>query len=186
MSSEGPPPHDSFDAFRDRVVGLAPDATVERTGLVGSLPPYLRIRVLRWLTDYFEQSTALEILEQYETYGDLYDWLKAAAKAGEQPRAERPQELGRSSRVRLRPIAEQDILALYNASFDPATAGMWRYRGRTVPIDQFVGTLFTGVIAQFMVEDREGSTLGLVTAYEENSAGQHCKIAFLRTGEGEF
>lgn len=86
--------------------------------------------------------------------------------------------------MRLRPIIDQDIGPLYMASFDPANAAQWRYRGRTLPMDEFVSTLFGGVIAQFMVEMVDtGATVGLVVAYEENRSGLNCTIAFLRVGE---
>ena len=74
-------------------------------------------------------------------------------------------------------------MPLYLASFDPAGSGRWRYRGRTLPLDEFVGSLHAGVLCQFMVDMvATGETVGLVTAYDENRNGLNCKIAFVRCG----
>ena len=68
-------------------------------------------------------------------------------------------------------------------SFDPDGGARWRYRGRTLPLDEFVGSLYAGVLCQFMVDlVATGETVGLVTAYDENRNGLNCKIAFVRCG----
>lgn len=91
---------------------------------------------------------------------------------------------GESSRVRLRAIREHDLPLLYEASFNPQTASRWRYRGRTIPIDEFASSLFDGTLAQYMVEMKETRTpVGMVTAYDENISGLNCKVAFVRCGD---
>ncbi|MGB3412131.1 MAG: hypothetical protein WBA45_13150 [Microthrixaceae bacterium] len=86
--------------------------------------------------------------------------------------------------MRLRPILERDIMPLYLASFDPSNSSRWRYRGRTLPLDEFVRTLYAGVISQYMVEmTATGDTVGTVSAYDENHSGLNCKIAYLRCGD---
>ncbi len=118
------------------------------------------------------------------TLGDAHRWLAAALEGGAGLRAEVPSSPGASTRVRLRPVLDQDLLPIYLASFDPATSGAWRYRGRTVPADEFVGGLSDGVRAQYVVELIDsGAAVGLVSAYDHNQAGLHCKVAFLRFGD---
>ncbi len=90
---------------------------------------------------------------------------------------------GTSTRVRLRPLLDEDLTALYLASFDPATSSAWRYRGRTLPPDEFVATIADGVRAQYVVELVDtGTAVGLVSAYDHHASGLHCKVAFLRVG----
>ncbi len=176
----------SWEALVERLQALVPQGTYERDTRLDSIPAYQRIRILRWLTDFFETPTPLAQLEQFTTLGEIHEWLQGVLIAGEKPRqaSHRRQGSGESTRVRLRPILEHDIMALYMASFDPANTARWRYRGRTLPIDEFVGTLFGGVVSQYMVEMvATGEAVGLVTAYEENRSGLNCKIAFLRCGD---
>lgn len=163
---------------------LTPGLNFSPSLRVADIPAYQRIRILRWASDYFEQPTALAGLEQHETLGDLHAWINAVLGAGEQTREASGRHKGSTTRVRLRPILEQDIMPLYVASFDPDNNGRWRYRGRTLPLDEFVGSLFAGVLSQYMVEMTDtGQTIGLVTAYDENRSGLNCKIAFLRSGD---
>jgi RimJ/RimL family protein N-acetyltransferase len=85
--------------------------------------------------------------------------------------------------VRLRPLLDDDLPALYLASLDPQAANTWRYRGRTVPVDEFLRGLHDGVRAQYVVELVEsGTPVGLVIAYDHQQAGRHCKVAFIRFG----
>lgn len=176
----------SWDEFAARLESLAPGGEYTPDTRLAEIHPYRRVRLTRWLADFFVQPTALEVVEQFSTLGEAFSWLRSALESGEQMRDGRATESGsgESTRVRLRPILDHDIVPLYLASFAPATAGQWRYRGRTLPMDQFVSTLFSGTIAQFMVEMVEtGTVVGLVSAYDENRSGLNCKLAFLRCGD---
>lgn len=175
----------TWESFAARVEALAPGLSCTETRRLDEFPLYQRIRITRWLEDYFEDPTPLDHLDSFETLGEAFTWVAAAIDAGRVPRG-RPaarRRSGVSTRVRLRPIVDADFGPLYLASFDPSNAGRWRYHGRTLPMDQFVPSLFNGVLAQFMVEMvQTGIPIGLVVAYDENPSGLHCKLAFLRTG----
>lgn len=175
----------TWDEFAAQVSALVPGEECTPGRALRDLPAYKRIRVTRWLADFFVEPTPLAVVEQFATLGAAHEWLQAALAAGEVPREGPATEAGSgtSTRVRLRPILDHDIVPLYLASFDPANAAQWRYRGRTLPMDEFVSTLFGGVIAQFMVEMVDtGEPVGLVAAYDENRSGLNCKLAFLRCG----
>lgn len=176
----------SWDDFIARVRAFVPSDDHAADTRIDAFPAYQRILITRWLADAFVEPTPLALVEQLATLGEAYDWMQAALAAGQSLRSTPPTDAGSgaSTRVRLRPILDFDLVPLYLASFDPANAAQWRYRGRTLPMDEFVATLFGGVIAQFMVEMVEtGAPVGLVVAYDENRSGLNCKLAFLRCGQ---
>jgi RimJ/RimL family protein N-acetyltransferase len=173
-----------LDDFLARIDHLAPGYGYDTAARFDRMPVYHRLAITRWLADALEQPADLDIIRQLATVGDAHRWLEGALASGEQLRAPVTAPAGTSTRVRLRPVLEQDLLPIYLASFDPATSGAWRYRGRTLPADEFVAGLADGVRAQYMVElVATGTAVGLVSAYDHNQAGQHCKVAFLRIGE---
>ncbi|MCU1369841.1 MAG: acetyltransferase, ribosomal protein N-acetylase [Ilumatobacteraceae bacterium] len=176
-----------LDAFLARIDDLAPGYGYDAAARFDRMPVYHRLAITRWLADALEQPTDLDVIRQFATLGDAQRWLETAVAGGEPLRATaRPASAasrGASTRVRLRPVLDDDLLAIYLASFDPATSGAWRYRGRTLPTDEFVATLAEGVRAQYVVElTSTGAAVGLVSAYDHNGAGLHCKVAFLRIG----
>jgi RimJ/RimL family protein N-acetyltransferase len=172
-----------LDAFLARVDDLAPGYGYDAAARFDRMPVYHRLAITRWLADALEQPTDLDVIRQFATLGDGHRWLVGALDAGEVLRSAPAAPAGTSSRVRLRPLLDEDLLAVYLASFDPQTAGSWRYRGRTLPAEEFVAGLADGVRAQYVVElTATASAVGLVTAYDHNQAGLHCKVAFLRIG----
>lgn len=173
-----------LDDFLARIDHLAPGYQYDAAARFDKMPVYHRLAITRWLADALEQPADLDVVRQFATLGDAHRWLHGALVSGERLRTPRPSTAGTSTRVRLRPVLDQDLLAIYLASFDPATANAWRYRGRTLPVDEFVAGLADGVRAQYVVELVATETaVGLVSAYDHNQAGQHCKVAFLRIGE---
>lgn len=174
-----------LDAFLARIDDLAPGYGYDAAARLDRMPVYHRLAITRWLADALDQPTDLDIIRQFATLGDAHRWLQAAVDGGESLRtATPPAGSGGSTRVRLRPVLDDDLLPIYLASFDPATSGSWRYRGRTLPADEFVATLTDGVRAQYVVElIATGAAVGLVSAYDHSQAGLHCKVAFLRIGD---
>ena len=174
-----------LNVFLKEIERIAPGYGYGAGTRFDAMPVYHRLAITRWLADALERPTDLDVVRQLATLGDAHRWLDAALRGGEHLRADAAASTpGSSTRVRLRPLLEQDLLPIYLASFDPVTSHAWRYRGRTLPIDEFVSTLADGVRAQFVVELIDsGAAVGLVSAYEHNPAGLHCKVAFLRFGE---
>lgn len=174
-----------LDAFLARIDHIAPGYGYDAAARFDRMPVYHRLAITRWLADALDQPTDLDVIRQLATLGDAHRWLAGALAAGESLRTEAPAARpGSSTRLRLRPLLDEDLRAIYLASFDPVTAGAWRYRGRTLPVDEFVATLADGVRVQYVVElTATGAAVGLVSAYDHNQAGLHCKVAFLRIGE---
>lgn len=176
-----------LDAFLAQIDHLAPGYGYDGAARLDRMPVYHRLAITRWLADALDQPTDLDVVRQFATLGDAHRWLEAALEGGEVLRDRGPDRApvaGTSTRVRLRPLLDDDLRAIYLASFDPATSSAWRYRGRTLPADEFVATLADGVRAQYVVElTATGAPVGLVSAYDHNAAGLHCKVAFLRIGD---
>ena len=174
-----------LDAFLAHIDQIAPGYGYDGAARLDLMPVYHRLAITRWLADAFEQPADLDIIRQFATLHDAWSWLDGQLRSGDRLRAAPTVRTpGASTRVRLRPLVDQDLGPLYLSSLDPANAGAWRYRGRTVPADEFVATLADGVRAQFVVELIDpGAPVGLVCAYDHNQAGLHCKVAFLRFGE---
>lgn len=81
----------------------------------------------------------------------------------------------RSGRVRLRSVRSSDQDWLYDlVTRDAGTR--WRYRGRTPPPGDVHNDLWRGVLAQFVVIDPSGAPIGLVGAYNANTAAGHCHV----------
>lgn len=174
-----------LDEFLSHIDHLAPGYGYDGAARFDRMPVYHRLAIHRWLADCLEQPTDLDIIRQHETVFDAWRWVDGAVRGGASLRSEPPRAArGRSTRLRLRPVLDDDLLPIYLASFDPATSGAWRYRGRTLPAEEFVATLADGVRAHYVVElTATGAAVGLVSAYDHNQAGLHCKVAFLRFGD---
>lgn len=85
------------------------------------------------------------------------------------------------ARVRLRPIRDDDIDALYDAALQPAGSFRWRFKGVTPTRETFYQLLYAGTASQFIVEgalDRE--RFGLVAAYDHRPDIGVLSIAFQR------
>lgn len=118
----------------------------------------------------------VELLASVETLGDLVDWHRTHAGGGRHGEAA-------ASRVRLRPLADSDLAALYEASTAPERGFRWRYRGTTPSLAEFHAQLFEGVLCQFIVEtvaDRVAH--GLVCAYNAQFDQRFAYVAFVRFG----
>lgn len=115
-----------------------------------------------------------ELLSSIVTLDEAFQWYRA--------RYEAEPAIPHVANVRLRPVRDSDYPALYEASTRPESAFRWKYRGATPSPQQFSSQLFDGVLAQFMVEDREGTAHGLVCCYNAHADGKFAYIAFIRTG----
>jgi RimJ/RimL family protein N-acetyltransferase len=73
--------------------------------------------------------------------------------------------------ARLRPLAQNDYAYLYDLSLSAENNARWRYRGATPSPERFVSDLWSGVLAQFLVETPEPrKRAGLVVAYNADLA----------------
>ncbi|MEZ5205136.1 MAG: GNAT family protein [Acidimicrobiales bacterium] len=174
-----------LDDFLRQIDRLAPGGDHSLDTEVATLPVVQRIAITRWLADRLERPVDLDVVSQHRTLGDAWRWLDEVQQSDEPTRGADPlrHRVGESSRVRLRPLVEEDLGPLYLASFDPVTANAWRYRGRTMSPTAFLDSVHEGVRAQYVVESVAGrEAFGLVSAYDHSSHGLHCKVAFLRFG----
>lgn len=74
-----------------------------------------------------------------------------------------------SRRVRLRALRPSDYEWLYDSAMSTSVGFRWRYRGATPSPEQFVTSLWEGVLAQFVVEGCEKKLpRGLVTIFNAN------------------
>ena len=84
--------------------------------------------------------------------------------------------------VRLRALANRDVDALYQIVSTESYISYWRYRGRTVSLEQFRKDLWTDVLTQFVVESIEPrQVLGLVSAYQANHRNQTVYLSIVST-----
>lgn len=73
--------------------------------------------------------------------------------------------------VRLRPVGQHDYSYLYDLSLSAQNNARWRYRGATPSPERFVADLWSGVLAQFLIESPEPrKRAGLVVAYNSDLA----------------
>lgn len=86
-------------------------------------------------------------------------------------------------RVYLRPVDPADYPMLRAAETEGEAAVRWRYRGRTPSPDEWLQTLWSGVLAQFIVVERQSDTpIGFVYAYRPSIEDGHCHFAVMRFG----
>jgi len=89
-----------------------------------------------------------------------------------------------SARVLMRPITPEDYPALYRMSVTEPVNSLWRFRGATPGFDEFVQTLFRGVLCQFaMTSPTDGKIIGQVTAYNADLRNDHCYASVCVGGE---
>jgi RimJ/RimL family protein N-acetyltransferase len=73
--------------------------------------------------------------------------------------------------ARLRPLRQNDYGYLYDLSLSAKNNARWRYRGATPSPERFVADLWSGVLAQFLVETPEPrKRAGLLVAYNADLA----------------
>lgn len=73
--------------------------------------------------------------------------------------------------TRLRPLRRDDYAYLYDLSLSAKNNARWRYRGATPSPERFVSDLWSGVLAQFIVETPEPrKRAGLLVAYNADLA----------------
>jgi RimJ/RimL family protein N-acetyltransferase len=73
--------------------------------------------------------------------------------------------------ARLRPLAQNDYAYLYDLSLSAKNNARWRYRGATPSPERFVSDLWSGVLAQFMIETpAPRKRAGLLVAYNADLA----------------
>lgn len=83
--------------------------------------------------------------------------------------------------VVLRPLSPNDYSMLQMLETEGELAGRWRFRGQTPSPEQWLGTLWNGVLAQFLVvSKRENVPVGLVLAYRASFQDGHAYIAALK------
>jgi RimJ/RimL family protein N-acetyltransferase len=97
----------------------------------------------------------------------------------------------RTARIRLRVLDPEDYPSLFRLATDEQVSYLWKYRGATPSYEDFVRTLFPGVICQFIVSPLEGrDILGLVVAYNADLRNGYCYGAlvmapkYMNTGLG--
>lgn len=77
-------------------------------------------------------------------------------------------------RTRLQPVRVSDYDFLYDLE---AQLQFWRFHGSTPSPEAFVQSLWSGVLANFIVASASGDAVGLVTAYSPDQANGHALIA---------
>jgi RimJ/RimL family protein N-acetyltransferase len=81
-------------------------------------------------------------------------------------------------RTKLRPIAPKDHGPLYELAVSQEINWLWRFRGATPTFQQFVQSLHTGVLCQFVVTAADADDpLGLVIAYNADMRNRFCYAA---------
>jgi hypothetical protein len=113
------------------------------------------------------------------TLGQLADLLNVADTAPSVPKY--PRGDYRTDSYYMRPILHADYEQLYFAALEPSNAYRWRYRGRTPSMDEFVGGLSAGSLAEFVFARSDSNQLGAYcVAYEHDANAGHCAFAVQR------
>jgi len=100
-------------------------------------------------------------------YSDNGDRARSAAQLDVGPRA----VILEGEFARLRPLGQNDYAYLYDLSLSAKNNARWRYRGATPSPERFVADLWSGVLAQFLVESPEPrKRAGLLVAYNADLA----------------
>lgn len=99
-----------------------------------------------------------------------------------------PEHLLHGRHTRLRPLLPADYDFIYRLSMQGESLWRWRYRGATPSPQLFQSSLWEGVLAQFVVEDRRQRSIGLVSLYNADMVSGHAYVGILieppRTGIG--
>lgn len=82
--------------------------------------------------------------------------------------------------LRLRPVQAGDYALLNETMLSPGYLHGWRYRGSTPSPEDFVRSLWSGVLCQFIAERRTDRTpVGLVSAYNANHRHRFAYLSLL-------
>ncbi len=100
--------------------------------------------------------------------------LRAPASS-QAPDAKPSRLVGRS--VRIRPVEARDYDFLFRLYTDGDHLVRYRLRGNTPSPDAFLRFLWDQVVAQFIVENRDGRPIGLVSAFEPDFRNRFISIA---------
>ena len=100
--------------------------------------------------------------------------LRAPASA-QAPTAPASRRAGRS--VRIRPVEARDYDFLFRLYTDGDHLVRYRLRGNTPSPEAFLRFLWDQVVAQFIVESRDGRPIGLVSAFEPDFRNRYIHIA---------
>ena len=102
--------------------------------------------------------------------------LERAGTPADEFSVESPPLTGR--RLRLRPVMPRDHDYLYRLSTHPDVTWRWRYRGESIPFEQFVQQLWGGTLVHFVVERIEGNQpIGYVQAFDPSERHGWCHFA---------
>ncbi len=84
----------------------------------------------------------------------------------------------------LRPLNQKDYGYLYQLSLSAKNNARWRYRGATPSPERFVADLWSGVLAQFIIEAPETrKPAGLLVAYNADLANGYIYLGVLIDNE---
>ena len=86
-----------------------------------------------------------------------------------------------NARVLLRPVDSSDYQRLRQLELSSPLAARWRFHGSTPSPDDYARTLWSGVLAQYIIVDRASNVgLGLCSCYGADLANGHAKFAATR------
>jgi RimJ/RimL family protein N-acetyltransferase len=92
----------------------------------------------------------------------------------------------RTRRVRLRPIAEQDLVFLYGLMTSPHAGGRVRYAGATPSPEKVTASLWESVLAQFIIEGTGArALLGVVAITSPNFRDGYAYLSAIGTPEAQ-
>lgn len=88
--------------------------------------------------------------------------------------------------VSLRVITPDDYGMVYSAETGPFLGDRWRHRSRVPSYEEFAGTFFNGVLAQYLiVQNTDGLPLGYVTLYDAHFEHGFAYIAATRFDDSD-
>jgi hypothetical protein len=117
--------------------------------------------------------------------GFTFNWDRSPSqrqKAGARPNL--PSLEGRH--VYLRPVQPGDYGTLQALETRGEAALRWRYRGQTPSPEQWLGNLWNGVLAQFLVVSRDSNApVGFIYAYKTSLQDRHTYLAAMKFDLGD-
>jgi hypothetical protein len=166
--------------IRDLVPGTPRDLAARIDEPLRSVLDHTQIEFVRLLCHVQFPHLTAHSVDSCSTLGELDRMMAQGPRVRNYKRLESERYEG--PRVRLRPLGDADVGALYHASIEPTVAHRWRFRGATPSPELFSRVLFEGVLTQFVVAPLNSSEpLGLVSAYEADTGSGHCRLAIQRT-----
>ena len=116
-----------------------------------------------------------ELLGELHTLGDVHHYLTWGSPAPPKLPASTDPLVGPN--VRLVPVGQGDEPYLFRLMATGEHLVSYRLRGRTPSPENFHQFLWEQVLAQFLVTNHEGRTIGLVTCFEPNFRHGHASLA---------